>query len=152
MVDREHPHRPAAQLVHLRAPVDAGDAALGAGQQLGGEVAEGADHAWLDQLHLPVQVGLAGVDLALLGVAVARRPALEHVGDEDVGALQADLAQQLVQQLARPADEGQPLEILLLTGGLAYEHQVGVRVAGAEHHPGAAQVQRAACAGRGLPV
>ena len=42
------------------------DAAVGAGEQLGGEVAERADHLGLDQLHLLEEVGLAGLDLVRL--------------------------------------------------------------------------------------
>jgi predicted short-subunit dehydrogenase-like oxidoreductase (DUF2520 family) len=125
---------------------------LGAGQQLRGEIAERADHARLDQLDLLVQVGLAGVDLVRQRVAVARRTALEDVGDEHVAPLQADLAQQLVEQLAGPPHERQPLEVLLLTGGLPDEHQVGVGVAGPEDDLGAPLVQRAACAGACLLV
>ena len=51
------------------------------------------------------QVVLAGVDLGRLRVAVAGRPALQDVRDEDVVARQPDLAEELVEQLARLADE-----------------------------------------------
>ena len=67
--------RPAAELVLLRLAVDPGDPAAGAAQQLGGEVAERADHPRLDQLDLALQVGAAGLDLVGLGVAVAGRAA-----------------------------------------------------------------------------
>ena len=63
---------------------------------------ERADDARLDQLELAEQVVLAGVDLARQRVAVAGRPALQDVRDEDVGARQPDLAEQRVEQLARP--------------------------------------------------
>src|SRR5215217_1827203 len=152
VVDREDPHGPTAELVYLGTAVDARDPTLRAGQQLGREVAERADHARLDQLDLPVQVRLAGVDLVELRVAVAGRAALEDVGDEHVGPLEPDLAEQLVEQLAGPADEREPLEVLLLAGGFADEHQVGVGVARPEHHPGAALVQRAAGTATGLLV
>ena len=83
-----------------RALASAGDLAVRPVSSLAA-LAEGIDaDARLDQLHLLVQVGLAGVDLLELGVAVARRAALEHVRDEHVGSLQADLPQQLVEQLA----------------------------------------------------
>ena len=75
---------------------------------------------------------LAGRDLLLHRVAVARRAALQDVGDEDVGALQPDAAEQLVEQLSRLADEGDPLLVLVEAGRLADEHQLGVRVSGAE--------------------
>ena len=64
--------------------MDAGDAAVRAGEELGREVAQGADHLRLDQLDLPMQVGLAGVDLVRLGVAVAGRPGFEDVRHEHV--------------------------------------------------------------------
>ena len=66
-------------------------------------------------------------------VAVAGRPALERVGDEHVGARQADLVEELLEQLARLPDEGQPLLVLVLARRLADEHQVRVGVARAEH-------------------
>ena len=57
---------------------------------------------------------------------VARRPALEGVGDEDLagrvglGPGQPDGLQHGVEQLAGRADEGLALLVLLLAGGLAY--------------------------------
>jgi hypothetical protein len=144
VVDREDPHRAPGQLVHLRAAVDARDAALRAGQQLGREVAERADHLRLDQLDLAVEVGLAGVDLVWLRVAVARRPAEQDVRDEDVRAPEADLLQELVQQLPGTADEREALKVLVHAGGLTDEHQVGVGVPGAEHHRRPALMERAA--------
>jgi hypothetical protein len=99
-----------------------------------------------------VQEGLAGVDLVGLRVAVARRPRLEHVRDEDVLARQADLLEQLVEQLAGAADERQALLVLVHAGRLADEHQVRVGVARPEHHPRPGLRQRAAGAHRRLPV
>ena len=52
--------------------------------------------------------GSASISLGLR-VAVAGRPALEHVRDEHVARAQPDLAQQLVEQLAGLADERQAL-------------------------------------------
>ena len=85
-----------------------------------------------DQLELPEQVVLAVVDLLRQRVAVAGRPALQDVGDEHVAALEADLAQQLVEQPPGLADERQAALVLAGAGRLADEHQVGVGVAGAE--------------------
>ena len=151
--ERVDAHRPPAELVHLGPPVHAGDPALGAGQQLGGEVAERADHPRLDQLDLLVQVGLAGLDLLGLRVAVARRPALEDVRDEHVGARPAR-PRRAAGRAACPArpTNGSPCRSSCWPGRLADEHQVGVGVAGAEDHLGAALVQRAACAAASLPV
>ena len=59
-------------------------------------------------------------------------------------ALEPDLPEQLVEQLARPAHEREPLLVLVQARRLAHEHQVGVGVAGAEHQLGAGLDQRAA--------
>ena len=54
-----------------------------------------------DELELPIEPRRARVDLVGLRVAVARRPALHHVGDVHVGAGQVDSFDELCQQLAR---------------------------------------------------
>src|SRR5262249_6868242 len=62
-------------------------------QELGGEVAEGPDHARLDQLHLLLQVWTAGIDLLRLRVAVPGRAAVVYdtpSGDEIVCLLDID--------------------------------------------------------------
>jgi hypothetical protein len=138
--------------VHLRAPVHARDPALRAREQLGREVPERADHPGLDQLDLAVQEWPAGVDLVGLGIAVAGRARLQHVGDEDVVAGEADLLQELVQELPGPAHERQALLVLVHAGRLTDEHQVGVRVARSEHHLRPGLEERTALAGRRLPV
>src|SRR4051794_8632171 len=79
--------------------------------------------------------------------------ALQHVDDEDVRPREPDLAQQLVEQLARLAHERHALLVLVGPGRLADEHQVGVRVARAEDDglPRRGQL-RAAGTARRLPV
>ena len=91
--------------------------------------------------HLLEQVGAAGLDLERLGVAIARRPALQHVGDENVLPREADAFQQLVEELARAADERQALAVLFGSRRLADEHHIGVSVPGAEHRLAARLVQ-----------
>ena len=81
--------------VHLRDPVRL------AGEQLRREVAERRDDLRPDQLDLPEEVRLAGLDLLGLRVAVAGRAALEDVRDVDVLARQPDAGEQLAEQLAR---------------------------------------------------
>jgi hypothetical protein len=142
--ERQQVDRAAAELVHLRGAADLGDPGRAAAQQLRREVAERADDPRLDQPHLPPEVGLAGLDLQRLGVAVAGRAALQHVGDEDVLAGEADLFQQLVQQLAGAADERQALTVLFGPRRLADEHQAGIGVASPEDRLGAGLVQGAA--------
>ena len=102
-------------------------------EQLRREVAERRDELRLDQLDLPEEVRLARLDLVGLRIAVPRRAALDHVGDVDVGALEADPGEQLLEQLPRLADEGDALLVLVEARRLADEHQLGVGVPRAEH-------------------
>src|SRR5204862_1469941 len=109
MKEREEEGGAPADLVHLRGASHPGDPRAAAREQLGGEVAEGGDHARLDELHLTVEVRLAGLDLDRLGIAVAGRAALEHVADPDIASLHADARQQFGEQRAGAADERQSL-------------------------------------------
>src|SRR5207253_10114084 len=59
-----------------------------------------------------------------------------------------DLSEQLLEQLAGLTDEGQTLLVLVEARRLADEHQVGMRIAGAEHDLRAALRQTAARASR----
>ena len=65
---------------------------------------------------------------------------------------QPDPLEQLRQEGACSADEGQALTVLLRPGSLADEHQVRVGVAGAEDDPVAGLGERAALADRRLVV
>ena len=87
--------------------------------------------------------GSHDADLAGLGVAVAGRPALEDVRDEDVLARQSDALDQRGQELAGLAHERDALAVLVVARGLAHEHEVGVRVAAADHHLRAALAEGA---------
>ena len=103
-----------------------------AGEQLGREVAERGNDFRLDQRDLAEKVALAGLDLVRLRIAVAGWPAFEHVRDIDLVALEPDPGEELVEQLARLADEGLALLVLVEPGRLADEHQVGGWIADAE--------------------
>ena len=113
MEERVQPHDPRPDLAQLVAPVQARDPGHVAAQQLGGEVPERADDLRLDQLELPEQVVLAGVDLLRQRVAIARRPAFQDVRHEHVAAGEADLGEQRVEQPARLADEREALLVLV---------------------------------------
>ena len=152
MEQRHQEDRAAGDLAELRRAAHAADPNPAAGQQLGGEVAQGGDHARLDQLDLAMRVRLAGLDLDRLRIAVARRPAPQYVGDPDLVAAHVDLLEQLGQQRPGTTDERQPLAILLGARRLADEHQLGVGVAAAEDDVGASLSQRALRAHRGLLV
>ncbi len=82
-----------------------GDPVLGLQQQLGREVPERDHHRGLDERELGLEVGPAGLDLDRLRIPVARRAALHHVRDVDVGPGQADPLDQQGEELAGPADE-----------------------------------------------
>ena len=150
MVERVEQHAAAAERDLLLGAVHARDPGRLAREQLGREVAERRHDLRLDQLDLAEEVALAGLDLVRSRVAVARRPALEHVGDVDVTALEPDPGEQLVEQLAGLADERVALLVLVEAGRLADEHQVGLRVADAEDDLRAALREAAARAARDL--
>ena len=91
------------------------------------------DDTRLDQLDLPEEIRLARLDLVGHGIAVAGRAALDDVRDVDLGAGKPDALEQLVEELAGLTHEGVALLVLVKARRLADEHQVGVRVADAEH-------------------
>ena len=117
-----------------------------AGEQLGREVAQRRDHAGLDQLDLPPQVALAGLDLVGQGIPIARRSAHDDIGDVHLVAREADTREQLLQQLPRGSDERDALLVLVEPRRLADEHQIRGRRARAEHDLRARPRQRAALA------
>ena len=101
--DRADRAAPAGRRAHvLRLAVHAGDADLLAREQLRREVAERRDDARLDQLDLPEEVRLAGLDLVGHGVAVAGRAALDDVRDVDVGARRARCPRAACRGACRP--------------------------------------------------
>src|SRR5439155_24351949 len=84
-------------------------------------------------------------------VTVARWTA-EH-GVRDVALVAGEphlLPDEAVEELARAAHEGQTLLVLLGARALAHEHEVGVRVAHAEHDLRASPGEGTARTGRGL--
>src|SRR5204862_490767 len=113
-------------------PAGAADEGRLAGKELRREIAECRHHLRLDQRDLAEEVALAGLDLVRLRIAVAGWPAFEHVRDIDLVALEPDPGEELVEQLARLADEGLALLVLVEPGRLADEHQVGGWIADAE--------------------
>ena len=88
-------------------------------QRLRGELAERDDHPRPDRRDLRAQERLAGLDLVGLRVAVARRAALHDVRDVDLLAAEAHRLDHLREELARLADEGLALAILVRAGTLA---------------------------------
>src|SRR5690606_39390489 len=74
------------------------DPGLGAEQELGGEVPQGHDDPGVDHPDLLPQVALAGVDLLGTAVPIAGRRTLEDMGDVDLLAGHADLAEELAEE------------------------------------------------------
>jgi hypothetical protein len=131
--DREEHEVDTGDPTRLGTAVDAGDPIRLSRQELGREVAERADHTRPDQLDLGEQVALAGGDLVGLRIAVARGPALEHVGDVHLRPGQTDRLEQAFENLAGLADERHALLVLVVAGRLADEHQVGVGITRPDH-------------------
>ena len=132
MKQRVQAHRARADHEDLGLAVQLRDAGRVAAQELRREVAQRADDARLDELDLAHEVLRAVLDLPRQRVAVAGRPAAQDVGDEDIGAREPDLSEQLVEQLAGGAHERDSLLVLLRARRLPDEHEVGVGVAGSE--------------------
>ena len=101
----------------------------------------------LHQLHLPPQIAAARLLLGVQRVPVLRRAALHHVGDVDLGAVQMDDLQHIVQQLPGPAYKGNTLLVLVLAGAFADEHDLRRLAAVPKHHMGPGVRQCAAPAG-----
>ena len=145
-------------LVAVHAAAQPADRLVAAQQALHGEAAHRQDDPRLHQLDLAHQEGLALRQFVGLGIAVARRPALERVGDVDLlrrlglGARVRPMrAQHVVEQLAGLADEGLALPVFLLARRLADDHPVRLRVADAEHRLAAALAQLAGACSRPRP-
>ena len=102
-------------------------------QRLRRELAERHDHLGLDRIDLPEHELLALLHLVGLGIPVARRPALDHVGDVDILPLHPDRLDDFRQQLTGTAHERLALDVFVRARRLADEHQVGARVPDAEH-------------------
>ena len=92
-------------------------------------------------------LGLVGHRVPVLG-----RPALEHVGDVDIGAAQADTREERVQQLPGGAHERLALAILVEAGRLPHDHDVGRAGPDPRHGLGPRRVEAAFGAGADLGV
>src|SRR5215212_8301014 len=113
--------------------------------RLGGGTAEAEDDLRPYGLDLALQVGIAGPYLAGLRLAVLHPAALLDGGAALHDVRQVDLLtgqvhgrQDIVEELARPPDEGQSRGVFVLAGPLADEHQGRVGITGREDRIGAA--------------
>ena len=141
MEDRVQKHAPSTECHLLLLAVHSRDAGRLAGQELRREVPERRDDTRLDQLDLPPEMALAGFDLVRQWIPVPRRAAFEDVDDVDVVTRKPDVGEQLVEQLASRAHERDALFVLVKAGSLAHEHEIGVRIARAEHNLSAASCE-----------
>ena len=105
------------------------------------------DDLGLHQCCLPPQIADAGVLFDIQRVPILRRAALHHVGDVDLGAVQMDDLQHIVQQLPGPAYKGDALLVLVLAGAFTDEHDLRRLAAVPKHHMGPGVRQCAAPAG-----
>jgi hypothetical protein len=71
--------------------------------------------------YLSIEVGLAGIDLVGLRIPIARGATFDDVDDRNLRAIQPDLAQQAVEQLAGGPYEGDPLLVLVESGAFTDE-------------------------------
>src|SRR5688500_4514287 len=117
----------------LPAP-DSRDRRVGLEQALRRELAERDNNLRPDRVNLPEQERLALLHFVRLWIAVARRPALDDVGDVDVFAPQIDGLDDFRQELSGAADERLPLDVFIRAGRFADEHQVRVGISDTEHH------------------
>ena len=102
--------------------VEGGDPA-GTREQPGqGVPAQDQDDVGADDLDLSVEEGGAGIHLGGLGVAVAGRPALDHVGDVDVVPVEPDALEEPGEHVPGGADEGLADPVLGLPGALPHRH------------------------------
>ncbi len=106
---------------------------LSSEQALRGDATDTEDHVRSHELDLPAQIRQALRGFLLARIAVVRRPALQHVRDVHLAALEPGGRQHRIQELARAPDERLALAVLFGAGRLADHHQARPPVAGAEH-------------------
>ena len=111
---------------------------------LGGDPPQTDNDLRLHQRRLPPQIADAGVLLHVQRIPVLGRAALHHIGNIDLGAVQMDNLQHIVQQLTGPAHKGDALLILVLAGAFPDEHDLRSLRAVPKHHVGSGVCQRTA--------
>src|SRR5690349_11607576 len=115
-------------VVAMRLPSQLADRELRLEKSLGREGAQRQYDLRSDELDLTNQVRRARNDLVGQRIAVTRRTMLEDIRNEHVLTPEVDRSEDLVQQLARLADERLALLILVRAGRFADAHEVGVGV------------------------
>ncbi len=120
----------------------------------GGGGSEAEDDAGLEGGDLSLEPGAAGGELGEAGVLVDAELAALHefevldgVGDEEERAVDVELGEGAVQELAGWTDEGEALEVFLIAGLFSDDEQGGVGGAAAGDYLGRVAVEVAAPAG-----
>ena len=90
--------------------------------------AEGHDDAGVGGLNLSYKEWSALQAFFDLRLPAIGRTAFDHVGDVGLVWLESHGLNHALQELTRGADKGAPLEVLLLSGGLADEDHIGLGV------------------------
>ena len=101
-------------------------------QRPGGVSAEGYDYFGLDQFDLNLEVWQAGYYLVGERISIPRRTTLQNVAYIDIAAFKPTGCDNLIEQLARPSDEGAPLGVLIGARRLSDKHypRIGIALAG----------------------
>src|SRR5260370_6777039 len=123
------------------------DAFLGAKQRLHGNGPKGANRPGTNYLKLAIKKLTADFHFVRLRRAIFRRAALDHVAYVDILALDGNALflgrsfNHLREKLPGPADERQPLLVLVGPRAFAYKHQFRLLVPGPKNNPVPAFVQ-----------
>src|SRR5579864_2522010 len=126
---------------------EARDTFLGSQNRLRGGGAEGADGLGADRQELAKQELAANLHFIRLWGSIFRRPGLDDVADIDVFPLERDALfmgspfNHLREELSGPADERQPLRVLVGPRAFTYKHQPRLLGPGPEHYPVPALMQ-----------
>ena len=97
------------------------------------------DGAGSEHFQVAPQPDVARGDLVRERVAVLRGPVPDDVGDEHLAPVEPDAGEQLVEELARGADERPALHVLVVAGSLAEEEDPRLaRPVAGDRLPGAA--------------
>ena len=111
----------------------AADGLRGLEKGLGGNRAQADDELWLNDLQLLVSEVPTVVNFYIARIAVPRGPAFDRVEDVNVFSFQFARSDDLVEQLARSANEGFALLIFVSAGGFSQQANPSVRIADAKH-------------------
>src|SRR5262245_24451784 len=99
-------------------------------KRLHGKLTQSNNNLGPNELNLLLEEWLAGRDLIRFGIAIFRRPALHHISNINILALEPhSFRKDIVEQLPRPSHERLPLQIFVTTRSFTNEHQPGLGIA-----------------------